>query len=155
MIDTRNCNEIGKHPSCDGATMTLLLRLARIGKVRHDSSDGLGRSSLASSNHDKELHHTIIDLRTPTLNDEDILVSDRGADLHACLAIRKVSKLAFCGRSAQSSTNRLCQKGVGSPREYLDTAHDECKTGTASRSYACIRLLPDAGSTPSRIVSPQ
>jgi hypothetical protein len=60
MVNASNVHQVGNHAGGDGSTVTLLLGLARVGEVGHDGRDGLGRASLASSDHDEQLHDIVV-----------------------------------------------------------------------------------------------
>ena len=60
------------------------------------TSDGTGTAALASRDHDEKFHNAVVDLGAPTLDDEDVLVPNRGVDTDAGLAITEFLKLTFC-----------------------------------------------------------
>lgn len=45
------------------------------------------RAAFAGRDHDEQLHDGVVDCGTAGLDDEDILLSDTGEDLDACLAL--------------------------------------------------------------------
>jgi hypothetical protein len=85
----------------DGSSGLVLLVLPGIWETRNNSSNSLGRSSLASCNisrapntefgrltrnHNKQFHKVVIDRRrTRRLEDEDIFISNRRMDLNGSL----------------------------------------------------------------------
>lgn len=93
--------------------------------IRHDRSDRLGGTTLASGDHDKKLHDAVIDLATATLNDINILVPDGGADIDAGLAIGKFTQIGFGGGSTQALTDGICKAWMRRARENLHAAHLE------------------------------
>lgn len=46
-----------------------------------------GRAAFAGRDHDEQLHDGVVDGGTARLDDKDILLSDTGEDLNACLAL--------------------------------------------------------------------
>ena len=59
------------------------------------TGDGTGTSALASRDHNEQFHDTIVDLGTPALHDEDILVTNRCIDANTGLAIAKFLEITF------------------------------------------------------------
>jgi hypothetical protein len=60
MVNASDVHQVGDHAGSDGSAVTLLLGLARVGEVGHDGRDGLGRASLASSDHDEQFHDIVV-----------------------------------------------------------------------------------------------
>lgn len=105
VVNASDAQEVGKHASCNGASVRLLLRLATVGEVGENgclesqtmcssiveharrTSDLVGRAAFAGIDHDQKLHDGVVDLGTPRLNDEDILLAHTGQDPNARLAL--------------------------------------------------------------------
>ena len=69
---TSFCKQVGSELGCNGLPPLSLTVSPGIAKVRHDCSDGTRRGSLASIDHDEQLHQGVIDWRARRLNQEDI-----------------------------------------------------------------------------------
>ena len=89
MVAPRNSEHIRYKLGCNRCTRLVLLVHASIGIAWNDSGDAASRSGLARLDEDQKLHQAVVHVPAATLNDEDILLSDGLADLHARLAIRE------------------------------------------------------------------
>lgn len=93
MIDAGNREEIGYQTCGDGASVGLFFRLSGVEKVWHHSSDALGGAALASRDHNEHFHKAIVNVVTTTLDDEDILVSDRRLKADRGFTVTKLLQL--------------------------------------------------------------
>lgn len=94
-------------------------------RVGQRTSDRLRRAPFARGDHNQQLHDTVIDLGAATLNNKDILVPNRDADIHTGFAIAEFSKFAFAGKCSKTLADRIREGRMRGAREYLNTAHSE------------------------------
>ena len=72
MVASGSLKHVGHQFGRDGCTRLVLLVLTSVGEVRQNSSDTACRRSLASVDHDQELHESVVDVaRWGRLQDED------------------------------------------------------------------------------------
>lgn len=79
MVASGCLKHVGHEFSCDGRTGLVLLVLASVWEVRKNGSNTARRRSLASVDHDQELHESIVDVaRWGRLQDEDCHMMSHG-----------------------------------------------------------------------------
>jgi hypothetical protein len=62
MVAASGLKHVSHQTGSDGGARFVLLVLASVGEVRQDGSDAAGRGSLASVDHDEQLHDSIVDV---------------------------------------------------------------------------------------------
>ncbi|KAH3661700.1 hypothetical protein OGAPHI_006550 [Ogataea philodendri] len=115
--------QIGQHTRGDGTTMFLHLGLLRIRKVRDNSSDLGSRTTFTSRNQNQQLHDMVVCLGGSRLDDVNVLVSHRNADLDAGLPVGKLLKGDRSSIDPQLFANKLSQLGVGISNKNLTLSH--------------------------------
>ena len=92
-----------------------------------------GRRSLSSrwlfctlAGSDQQLHQVIVDFAAAGLDDEDIFVAHRLADLDTRLAHAELGEVDFGRRDAEVGADGFGELGVGRPGEEDDVAHHLC-----------------------------
>lgn len=94
---------------------------------RH-TSDLAGRASLASRNHDEQLHDGVVDLGAAGLNDEDILLADAGEDPDARLSVGELGELSISWRHTQVFAYFAGEGRARAARKDEGAAHCEKKS---------------------------
>lgn len=89
------------------------VRLARVGKQRHDGSDTFSGTSFASRDHDAEVNEVAIDVAGTGLNDIDILATNRVLNLAAAFTTREFAENTIAWRYAENIANVIGELGVG------------------------------------------
>lgn len=69
--------------------------------------DGFGRAAFTGRDHNQKLHDAVVDFGTAALDNEDILVPNRDADVNAGLAVAEFLQFTFCWLCAQPLADAL------------------------------------------------
>lgn len=100
--------------------------------------DLVGRATLASRDHDEQLHDGVVDSGTPRLDNEDILLSDACEDPDTCLALG--SQLVSAEADSQGTKNgneELQGAHIGELGQLrLGRSHTQVLTYLACESWA-------------------
>ena len=123
MVGARHDQQVGKHSGGDGASVLLHLRLLRVGELWDDGGDLRCRTALACRDQDQQLHDMVIDVLGAALDDVDVLVSNRDADLHRRLTVGKLLQRSRRRFDAQVLANEVAELGMRVTNENLTLSH--------------------------------